>query len=379
MGERGVSCTRRGILSLSSSAYDPFGLTAPYVLIPKCILQELCKNGASWDEEISGKLLDRWNEWISQLYLLDSLKMDRCYKVKWLKAVSSCELHHFADASETGYGMVTYMRLIDEDGNIQCSFVIGKARVAPLKRITIPRMELTAATALVRMNAMLVRELDYTVGNSYYWTDSMSVLRYIANQTSRFHTFVANRLSVIHESSKIEQWRYINTQLNPADYASRGMSMKKLLETPQWINGPDFLSKTVDKWPCNADFLSADLNGDPEVKRVNVAVCEADTSTAMDRLIDHFSDWTKLRKAAAWLMLAVTTFQEYVKKRHCENTKQEEIKTEVRTRGRKRKKMDRTSQAEQQYPSLSVKGVNDAEMALIRYVQKKHLHLKLKV
>jgi hypothetical protein len=76
--------------------------------------------------------------------------------------------------------------------------VLGKSRVAPLKSVTIPRMELTAATSLVRLCGMITREIEYSIDDIFYWTDSMSVLRYIMNTKTRFHTFVANRLAVSH-------------------------------------------------------------------------------------------------------------------------------------------------------------------------------------
>ena len=98
--------------------------------------------------------------------------------------------------------------MVDHRGRIHCSFVFGKARVTPLKPVTIPRLELMAA---------LVRELDISVTGEVFWTDSKVVLGYIANKATRFHVYVANQ-----ERSSVEQWRYIGTQDNPADDASRG-------------------------------------------------------------------------------------------------------------------------------------------------------------
>ena len=374
MNKKLVPCTRRGILSLSSSVFDPFGLTAPYALTPKCILQELCKNNMQWDDTISGHLLSKWNEWISELHLLDDLKINRCYKTETLGMITSCQLHHFADASETGYGMVTYMRLADEQGNIHVSFVLGKARVAPLKKITIPRMELTAATALVRLNAMLVRELDYTIDDSFYWTDSTSVLRYIENQTCRFQTFVANRLSVIHEASKVEQWRYINTRINPADHASRGMSMKKLLQTPQWIHGPDFLWNVPERWPQEMVPMNKDMRDDPEVKCTNVTVC-SENQTGLDKLIDYYSDWHKLRKAVAWIMIVMIAIKAAV-----ENKKSEDRKEDSEEKNTKSLLQEREGKAFTDHPTnLSVEDVNNAEMMLIKHVQRKYFAHEIQI
>ncbi|XP_063417178.1 uncharacterized protein LOC134699508 [Mytilus trossulus] len=171
------------------------------------------------------------------------MRIDRCYKPENFGKVVSSQLHCFSDASEIGYGIVFYLRLVDNEGMIHCSFVLGTSRVAPLKKVTIPRMELTAATRAVKLSTVILEELKYSIDKTFFWTDSMSELRYISNQNIRFHTFVANRLEVIHEATLVDQWKYINTKLNPADYASRGMSVSKFESNPDWFNGPEYLWK----------------------------------------------------------------------------------------------------------------------------------------
>ena len=220
--------TRRGILSTVSSIYDPLGFLAPMILNAKSLLQELCQLQISWDEPIPEKYDQKWCRWLQEINELRNFEVGRCFKPAGFGTVSSSELHHFADASEKGYGIVSYLRMINTEGKVHCSFVMGKSRVAPLKKVTIPRLELTAATVAVRTDKMLKRELDIRIDKTTFWTDSMSVLRYIRNSTSRFHTFVANRLNVIHEGSEPEEWRYVSTKINPADVASRGTVLFKL-------------------------------------------------------------------------------------------------------------------------------------------------------
>ena len=113
--------------------------------------------------------------------------------------------------------------------------------MAPLKKITVPRMELTAATTAVRLNKMLEDELDDPIHGVFFWTDSTAVLKYISNDSARLHTFVANRVQVIREASDVSQWRYIETKVNPADDASRGLEVNKFLKSQRWLNGPEFL------------------------------------------------------------------------------------------------------------------------------------------
>ncbi|XP_064635761.1 uncharacterized protein LOC135492944 [Lineus longissimus] len=235
--------TRRGLLFVISSVYDPLGLAAPFILPAKILLQRLCEKNLGWDEEIDGPELERWQVWLQDLPKLEKHVVLRCVRPRNLGVIRSSQVHHFADASEAGYGTASYLRLEDTNGNVSCTLLLGKARVAPLKKTTIPRLELTAATAAVKMNHLIMKELDYPVDNTFFWTDSTAVLRYIRNETSRYKTFVANRVAAIREGSVSHQWNYVPTGDNPADDASRGLAVDQFLKSERWIQGPSFLYK----------------------------------------------------------------------------------------------------------------------------------------
>ncbi|XP_070547394.1 uncharacterized protein [Ptychodera flava] len=223
--------TRRGILGVVSSLYDPLGMAAPALLPPKMLLQQLCKAKLGWDDDIPGKQRKVWEKWLSDLPKLEeSFIVPRCIKPEYFGEVDVAQLHHFADASENGYGAVSYLRLIDKSGNIHSTLMMAKARVAPLKQISIPRLELTAATIAVRLNKLLRKEVDLPIDESVFWTKSRTVLRYINNDTTRFHTFVANRIAVIRGGSDPANWRYLNTSENPADECSRGQKIDVFLK-----------------------------------------------------------------------------------------------------------------------------------------------------
>ena len=130
-------------------------------------------------------------------------------------------IHNFSDASSTGYGQVTYLRIENEKGDIHCAFLMGKAHIAPIKTMTIPRLELMAATVSVRVGEMIARELDEPAESKTYWTDSNTVLKYIRNDKKRFHVFVANRMQTIRNATNPNQWRYVGTDINPADDSDR--------------------------------------------------------------------------------------------------------------------------------------------------------------
>ena len=185
--------------------------------------------------------MENWQQWLHDLLRLEEFSVNRCSKPSGFGDASSCELHHLSDASQVGYGAVTYRRLVNESSQIHCTFMMSKARVVPLKKITIPRLELSAATVSVRLDKMIKRELIVAVDRSFFWTDSTSVLKYVANSHTRFHTFVANRLSQIHDCSSPSRWRYVPSKLNPADDASRGLKVDELLTNSRWKVGPPFL------------------------------------------------------------------------------------------------------------------------------------------
>ena len=209
--------TRRGILSTTSSLYDPLGFVAPVTLLPKILLQRI---SGGWDDEVAPSYVAQWNEWKDSLHCLKDFRIPRCYEQD-SAGVHTQELHVFSDASESAYGAVVYLRQITSKGP-QVSFILGKSRVAPKKTVTIPRLELNAAAVACKLAALVTKQIPLKPSDTTFWTDSMAVLRFIYNKHSRFKVFVANRLSIIHEFSQPKQWRYVNTKENPADVASRG-------------------------------------------------------------------------------------------------------------------------------------------------------------
>ena len=126
---------------------------------------------------------------------LEVFVVKRCIKIPEFGTCVSHEIHHSSDASETGYGTVSYLRTVHENGQINAAFLFARSRLAPLKRVTIPRLEVTAATLAVKIDAMLKEELEIKLQISVFWTDSTAVLQYINNKDKKFHTFVASRIT----------------------------------------------------------------------------------------------------------------------------------------------------------------------------------------
>lgn len=347
--------TRRGILSLTSSIYDPLGFLVPIILPAKKLLQDLCRQKLDWDEHVGVNESQRWEKWKEQLPKLSQVVVTRCVKPDKLEVLKSAELHNFADASQFAFGAVSYLRLVDVKDNVYCSFLMGKSRLAHIRPMTVPRLELSAAVLAVQLDKTLRAELEIPVQQSFFWSDSTSVLQYIRNESTRFHTFVANRLTVIHENSEPDQWKYVNSELNPADDASRGLTVDAMIQSNRWLNGPEFLTKEKDLWPCepshsHSQELSVD---DPEVKRdvqtYSQTSSREHTEDVLSRLIQRFSSWVMLRKAFAWLL----RFKEWLVRNH-----------------RVRSANSCASISQSARRELSVHEVQVAEKEIIRHVQK---------
>ena len=288
--------TRRGILATVSSVYDPLGFIAPVMLFGKRIVQQACNEQADWDTPVSSDIKLQWEKWKSQLHCLQDLKIPRCLKPLNFGKVKSIQLHHFSDASTVGYSQCSYARFINENGDVHCSFIIGKCRVTPKKQVSIPRLELTAAVVSARVGAMLRKQMDYKITEEYFWTDSKIVLGYIANESRRFRTYVANRVQIIQDLSEAHQWHYVPTSDNPADEGSRGTSCKQLLYSAKWLNGPDFL------WKRNIHLLHSDDKSyvdpaDPEIKSSSVFATKTSCKEGLPTRLNHMSDWNRIKGA----------------------------------------------------------------------------------
>ena len=184
------SLTRRGLLAMLSSIYDPLGLVSPFLLKGRKTLQELCKDSFQWDHPIPENIKQQWLKYKSNLGKLNSIKIARCFKPKNFGNVKGYTLHRFSDASNTGYGQASYMRVVNEDGKVHCCLLLGKSRVTSLKFVSVPRLELAAAILSVKISQQLKQKLDIeeyiSEVEEFFWTDSQMVLNYISNESKWF-------------------------------------------------------------------------------------------------------------------------------------------------------------------------------------------------
>ena len=206
--------TKRGILSVVSSLFDPLGFLAPFILPVTVLLQDLRGKKLDWNDEISEKEIEIRQSWLLSLHQLSEIRVKRWYGPT--KTSDTIELHVFRDASEVAYAASAYLRIINDEGDVHCSFIMGKCRNSPIRRPTIPRLGLMASVTAVRLsNSMTaIAGLDWKVNSVIFWTDSTTVLQYIYNKNRRFHHIVASHLEKIHQYSKPNQWRLVPGQLD---------------------------------------------------------------------------------------------------------------------------------------------------------------------
>ena len=179
------------------------------MLPAKCLIQSLWRKNKDCDEPLDEGDQSIWKDWLEDLMRLSELKLPRCFFGN-TRHEASMQLHVFADASEMGFGAVCYARYSLPDGTIKVSFVMARKRVAPLKQLlSIPRLELQPAVLAVRLYCAVKQELTVNIKDSIFWSDSRTVLQYIANEIQRFHTFVANRVSEIHDTTDPAQWKHV--------------------------------------------------------------------------------------------------------------------------------------------------------------------------
>ena len=321
--------TRRGLLAALSSVYDPLGLGAPFLLKGKLIIQRLCRNNLKWDEPIDDDTAQEWLKCRNNLMILDGKSIARCLKPENFGNVVSCTLHHFSDACESGYGRSSYIRLLNQRGQVHCTLLTGKSRVAPLKFASIPRLELTAATLYVKISKKLKNELDIHVDDEIFWTDSKVVLGYINSDVCLFKVFVANRVQQIRDHTSPKQWHYVESSSNPADDASRGLDSKKKDQIKRWFDDPSFLWSRKQCWLKKIQLQEVS-DEDPEVRKVvKVNVSNIRSSSMLSRLQEITSSWIKMKRIMALIMVIKGVWLNRINKVSFLNQLNDSIDTEM--------------------------------------------------
>lgn len=289
--------TKRAILSSVASIFDPIGLLAPAILKCKVLLQSMWALKVHWDEplESDSHIAVEWNHIASELPLLNSITIPR--KIIFTQHPVVKELHGFSDASELAYSACVYLRTVSPDGDVNVSLVTSKSRVAPLKKQSIPRLELCGALLLSRLMKKVLESLKLSELSTYYWTDSTIVLHWLQRPSGYWKTFVANRVSEIQSSSDVRDWRHVPSAENPADALSRGVYPSQLIHLHIWWQGPDFLKQTHSVY---SNFTEPVPVEDALLEIKPSAVTLATTISDMS-IFEKYSSYRKLIRVVSYI------------------------------------------------------------------------------
>ncbi|GFV51652.1 integrase catalytic domain-containing protein [Trichonephila clavipes] len=231
-----VNFSKRDVLSEIARLYDPLGLIGSIVTKAKIFIQELWKIKLDWSEQLPPDAMEEWMNFYQKLAKVNNFKIPRCIL---LPATIRIEIHGFSDASERAYAAVVYIKCFNESGQSQTRLLCSKSRVAPLKTLTIPRLELSAALLLSRLVKKVVPILQLSIHKIWMWTDSTIALAWIKTEPHKLKTFVNNRVAEIQALSKDYHWKHVSSKNNPADLISRGCNVDELLKNEMWFSGPD--------------------------------------------------------------------------------------------------------------------------------------------
>ena len=282
--------TKRALISDVAQTFDVLGWFTPSIIMIKVLLQQLWEAKVSWDEHVPVNIHQSWRRWREELPMLTTKLIPRCHFPKNAH-LTSMQLHGFSDASEAAYAGVVYLRVVDSDNVVHVSLVMSKSKVASIKRLTIPRLELCGANLLANLLYHVRRLFDIPSDKVFAWTDSTVVLGWLCGNPRRFKTFVANRISNVVDLIAPDCWHHVSGRENPADSSSRGLFPSK---HSLWWNGPDWLHEPESAWPLQVP-PTAELDPSEE-KQVCLVTLESTLP-----IMESFSSFTRLKRVTAWI------------------------------------------------------------------------------
>lgn len=237
--------TKRLIFSQTAKLFDPLGLLGPIIVVAKILIQKLWKVQLSWNQEVPLPFQKEWVEYETQLKQLDTISFPRYID---LPNHTDLQIHGFCDASEKAYGASLYLRSTDEFGKHHAQLICAKSRVAPMKQISLPKLELCAAFLLANLFTLTRKLLNLKPSKCVFWSDSTITLHWINSQSHTLNTFVANRAAEIQNLTDPRSWRHVPTAVNSADALFRGQSPSEFAINTLWPHGPQWLCQSEINW-----------------------------------------------------------------------------------------------------------------------------------
>lgn len=333
--------TKRNVLSIIASIYDPLGLLGPVVMLFKMFMQNLWHYELNWDDSLPVNLLSEWLELHKSIPVLKAISIPRLAKIKG--HIVDIQVHGFCDASEGGYGACLYLRTGNDKGEIAVNLLCSKSRVSPVKKISLPRLELCGALLLARLTQRVLPVLCLHVNSIHLWTDSTIVISWITAAPTRWKTFVANRVAEIQTITNDCKWKHVRSEQNPADVLSRGINPHCLQQHPLWWNGPSWLKESESTWPMPISSLSESLS--------KLCLAELKNQTASLVVLQPATDITERFSSLPRMMKVLSYCRRFI-----HNTRKQNVRL---------------------LSNLTVEEVNGTLLCCIRQIQKIHFHSEL--
>ncbi|XP_063435728.1 uncharacterized protein LOC134716648 [Mytilus trossulus] len=283
--------TKREILSQSSRIYDPMGLLSPVSVRAKILMQDLWKDKLEWDEPLPLNVQQQWMELARDLEFSTNTELPRQILTK--STDEPKQLHVFVDASQKAYGSAVYIT-----NGQQSTLVFAKSRVAPIKTLTLPQLELMAAVIGARIATHVKSALS--INKVTYWSDSQIVLHWLTT-TKHLKKFLHNRITEIKSLTQDSEWKYCPTNDNPADLLTRGISASQLADAKLWFNGPEWIncSKSWPQWTPNTCILLTNIDQEENVTNT----IEGNNTHGIHCILDimRYSTLTKILRVSSWI------------------------------------------------------------------------------
>ena len=290
--------TKRDVLRESSKIFDPLGLLSPVTIKAKTFMQRLWQNNIHWDELLADDVQQQWLHIARDIQESMDVVIPRQYFTKSMASSQPHQLHVFADASPVAYGAVAFLC---QDNDV--SFVMAKSRVAPLKQLTLPKLELMGALTAAKLCEFISKALTHLTCSTHFWTDSQIVLHWLRGE-KRNNVFVAHHVTEILAVTEVDSWRFCPTKYNPADLLTRGITSSQLKSSELWNHGPQWLP-SPESWPT--------WKFSPTIELQALAVTAADfqpgttvssESTGIQCVIDisHYSTLSRLLAVTAYAL-----------------------------------------------------------------------------
>ncbi|XP_058817299.1 uncharacterized protein LOC131680602 [Topomyia yanbarensis] len=286
--------TKRIVLSIVMAQFDPAGFLTPVTILGKMLVQDLWRTGCCWDDSIDDVSFKKWLRWSNILIDVQSFKLPRSYFGNARSdEVKDVQLHIFADASETAYGCVAYFRAVVR-GEVVCALVMSRAKVAPIKQLSIPRLELLAAVLAARLARTVRENHNIEITKQVIWVDAATVLSWIQSVQRRYKQFVGFRIGEILSTTKLSDWRWLPTRFNLADQITKWGKDPDIRSGSPWVQGLQFMYQEEKTWPKRA-LPPANTVEELRVHLLLHDVIVADVIVNAER----FSKWTVLVRTMA--------------------------------------------------------------------------------